>query len=533
MKKVLCFIGVLVLMLSMIGCSSADPIDWSVLMLGDKIPMPESTVGTVSSNMDDYLSFHLENRSESDFHAYIKQCEDAGYIIEKTASTTYFKAYNDEGYELNISYYSSSEEISVILDAPMEMSEYRWPNNELTSFLPRPKSTIGKISLENEEMFAVYIGDMSIEDYEKYVDECLNRGFNVEYSRNEKSFSGKNGEGYQLSVNREDYKVIYLSIKAPENDRTVPSSSSEYEGANYQSVLSELETAGFVNIKTNVIYDLLLGFLVEDGEVENVSIGGNLTFEGGDVYDKEIEIIVTYHTYTSNDPENVTENNEPASGETGESKITMTMGQNDLKGMSYHEAERLFREMGFTKFKYQTVKTENESATDTICYIEITEWIFGDSNFNIGDEFDADSTVTFFSYKYEEPATPSAVFYSSNDRETAKKGNTGVFSYRYRGSSYDIYWIIDFDEGYVYNFTEGNGDSSCDKVKIVSGTLNDAVTITYHDGVDVWSYRLHFRYVGSPVTLILVDNDGFDYQYDATDLDDALELKDTKTIHEY
>lgn len=219
--------------------------------------------------------------------------------------------------------------------------------------------------------------------------------------------------------------------------------------------------------------------------------------------------------------------------DTQPSEITMTMGEDDFKGMNYKEAEKIFREMGFTSFEYRTVDTETESAADTICYIEITEWFIGDSDFVKGDKFDIDSTVTFFSYKYEAPAAPSPVFYSTNDYETAKKGNTGVFSYKNKSGSYDIYWIINFDEGYVYWFTEGNGESTCDKVKIVSGDLNDKITVTWHDGGDQWSWYLHFKYVNHPETLVVNDHNGFATEFTTTDLDDALELRNTKRIKEY
>lgn len=217
-------------------------------------------------------------------------------------------------------------------------------------------------------------------------------------------------------------------------------------------------------------------------------------------------------------------------GETSESEITLTMGDDDFEGMNYQDAEEIFREMGFTKFEYKTVDTEDQSFNDTICYIEITEWFFGDSDFVEGDSFDADSTITLHFYKYE---APSPVFYSTNDYETAKNGNSGVFSYRKRASSYDIYWIIDFDEGYVYFFTDGNGESFCDRLKIESGTLNDKVTITYHDGGDSWTNKLHFKYVNHPETLIMVDQYGFSYEYSTTDLDDALALRMTKNIKDY
>jgi len=212
------------------------------------------------------------------------------------------------------------------------------------------------------------------------------------------------------------------------------------------------------------------------------------------------------------------------SGETGD-MVIITMDATDFVGIDYEEAESILQGMGFTQFKYETTKTQDESQSGIIYSVKITEFIFGNSTFVEGDEFFPDATVTLYYYKYEGPSKPTPVYYSTNDYETAKKGNTGVFSYRQRFSSYDIYWIIDFDAGYVYYF--GTNDTGCDRVEIVSGTLNDSVTITYHDSGD--SYNLHFKYVNHPETLI-VTGPGVNSECSTTDLENALELRDTMNI---
>ena len=215
------------------------------------------------------------------------------------------------------------------------------------------------------------------------------------------------------------------------------------------------------------------------------------------------------------------------------SEIIMTVSDRYFKGMNYKTAEQKLREIGFTNFEYRTIDTKTASEADTICYVDIIEFILGDSDFDTGDKFDPDSTVSLVIYKYDGPSSSGAVFYSTNDYDTATKGNTGVFSYKNSGASYDIYWIVDFDEGYVYNFTDGNGDTYCDRIKIDSGTLNDTVTITYHDGGVTWSYYLHFKYVKHPETLIVVDQNGFDYKYSTTNLNAALSLMASKNINDY
>lgn len=133
------------------------------------------------------------------------------------------------------------------------------------------------------------------------------------------------------------------------------------------------------------------------------------------------------------------------------------------------------------------------------------------------------------------PASPKhpASYHSSNDRDIAKEGSSGVYAYKSRGMSYTIYFIIDMDEGYVYRFCEGNGDALCDKVKIDGGTLNDLVIITYHDGGSMWQNAFCFSWTKQPDKLMYQDQNYDSYEYFTTDLDAALELRDTKTIINY
>ncbi len=123
-------------------------------------------------------------------------------------------------------------------------------------------------------------------------------------------------------------------------------------------------------------------------------------------------------------------------------------------------------------------------------------------------------------------------YYTTNDNETAKKGNTGKYSYVKKGNSYDIYWVIDFDNGYVYNFSEGNGESYYEKIKIKSGNLNDGLELSYKDSNNAWARYIHFKYKNQPYKLVIIDNDYFDYEFSTTSLENVLKMMDTKTIYE-
>lgn len=127
----------------------------------------------------------------------------------------------------------------------------------------------------------------------------------------------------------------------------------------------------------------------------------------------------------------------------------------------------------------------------------------------------------------------ASLYYTTNSLDIAKKGNAGVFSYQRSGSNYDCYWIIDFDEGYAFFFTYGNGNGTCDRVRIDGGDLNTHITVTYHDGDSTWQYGLCFKWANQPDRLIQTEPDGTQYEFVATDLSDALKIRDTMVIVDY
>lgn len=129
----------------------------------------------------------------------------------------------------------------------------------------------------------------------------------------------------------------------------------------------------------------------------------------------------------------------------------------------------------------------------------------------------------------EEPK--KSVSYSSNDENTVKNGNSGVYAYKTKGGSYSVYYIIDFDNGYVYRFT--SDESSCMKVKIDSGDLNSVCIVTYSDGGVSWQEGLHFKFKNQPDHLIVQDEYGYETDLYTTNLDDALKEKDKKKTKSY
>lgn len=232
-----------------------------------------------------------------------------------------------------------------------------------------------------------------------------------------------------------------------------------------------------------------------------------------------------------------------------------------MKFKNYEDVEEIFKQSGFTNIKLEKIEdliigwltkdgeVEEVSVAGKVDYT-VGEWVPVDTKvviryhtFSSTEEETGDKTETKQQEEREKETVAATteknnggsedVFYSTNSAEKAKEGNSGVFSYKSKGGSYDNYYLIDFDEGYVYSFSEGNGEEICDRIKIVSGNLNDVLIITYHDGATEWSYGLHFKWKRQPDHLVVQDEDGFTYDFYYTDLDEALQIRDNKTIIDY
>ncbi len=90
----------------------------------------------------------------------------------------------------------------------------------------------------------------------------------------------------------------YEREEAPgEGEIAIPMSAKAYHGENYKEVVHELEAMGFENIETVPKEDLVTGWITKEGEVARISIAGDSKFEEGEIFSKEADVIVTYHTF--------------------------------------------------------------------------------------------------------------------------------------------------------------------------------------------------------------------------------------------
>ncbi len=248
------------------------------------------------------------------------------------------------------------------------------------------------------------------------------------------------------------------------DNSAIKSNSSYYEGKNYEEVEEEFKDAGFTNIKYEIIYDLIIGFLVSDGEVEYVTIDGSKEFKDISEYSKTEEVVIAYHTYESNNPNNSSNKIEmPNSSTYYEKNYNWT-----VDSLITH-----FKELGFTVFEKIPCEPDNDKYKYDIFEVTIEDSWISSGSWEKGDKFDSDDKIKIYYNEY-----PLLTVLDCEDLETVLKSND--MNYQLFANKYDGRYVEFF--GYVFDHVIYNGGSG--RFIEVTGTKSDSMakSVVFHIG---------------------------------------------------
>lgn len=197
---------------------SGDKIKWNAMELGNMIPEPPSVRGTLYENSDEQLRVSLENVSDKQYNDYLDACIEKGFTVDPEKDSYSYKAYNADGYCLDMSHINES--LSINLEIPMALGTITWPSSAAGKQLPVPESKTGKFSFEYDDNFFVYIGDMSKTDYDAYVAACSDMGFTVDYNKGDTYYYADNSDGWHVSLKYEGNSIMSINIDAPDEEES-------------------------------------------------------------------------------------------------------------------------------------------------------------------------------------------------------------------------------------------------------------------------------------------------------------------------
>lgn len=257
LKVIAIIAGIIVAIFIIASCNSAcsqqadsTKEDWPTGPLAQMIPSMDRKCAYVSESTD-YLDIRVSDRiTKSDYDSYVAECKEWGFTIDPEESADNYRAYNAKGYQVNVSFSNYSKEMNIYLYAPKADGDLIWPTVGLATKIPNPNKTKGNISTDSSSNFSVYVGEMSKDEYNAYIDKCVAAGFDVDYDKYEKSYSAKNAQGFSLRVEYKGFNTVYISVKAPEdNSASSSSSSSSTTGSSATSSSSSSSTSPSADFK--------------------------------------------------------------------------------------------------------------------------------------------------------------------------------------------------------------------------------------------------------------------------------------------
>lgn len=192
---------------------TTEKIEWSKLVMGDKLPDPKIKRGKIYSNSQERLSVNLtvkKDEKDAKFNDYLLKCADMGYSVEPESNGYSYEAHNKEGYKLTL--YNSYKSLDVELEKPIAMGELGWASGEAGAILPKPKSKTGRLIHEYSDNYSVYVGETPKSEFDAYIQKCMDAGFNIEYNKSERDFYAKHKDGWRLSVEYEGNNIMRVNL---------------------------------------------------------------------------------------------------------------------------------------------------------------------------------------------------------------------------------------------------------------------------------------------------------------------------------
>lgn len=98
-----------------------------------------------------------------------------------------------------------------------DYSDIEWPDTEITSAIPKPKSSIGKIVFESDEGLMITLANVSDDDYNDYVDKCKQLGYTVDHVTMESMYSAKKEDGHTIMIALEDDHTMTITATIEDN----------------------------------------------------------------------------------------------------------------------------------------------------------------------------------------------------------------------------------------------------------------------------------------------------------------------------
>lgn len=104
---------------------------------------------------------------------------------------------------------------------PKPLEKFTWPTKGVGALIPAPKSNMGQINWNDSNSFNIYVGNMTVDDFNAYIEECSNIGFDVDFQRGEDYYYAENLDSINLDIWYEENDIIQIQIIRNDSEENI------------------------------------------------------------------------------------------------------------------------------------------------------------------------------------------------------------------------------------------------------------------------------------------------------------------------
>jgi len=194
--------------------TATGEINWIEHEVSAILPMPKSTRGIFSVENDEVNTIIIGDTTKNDFEAYCEECKIVGFTIDSESDSRSYAAYDSNGNKVSISHEVGNKEMKIVFEYPMICTNIIWPIVGVGTLAPVPNSLSGKVGSDYDWAYSAYLENTSWEEYQAYVQKCIDAGFSKDIRNYEKSVWAdySKDEDITIHVTYEGFNIMYVHI---------------------------------------------------------------------------------------------------------------------------------------------------------------------------------------------------------------------------------------------------------------------------------------------------------------------------------
>ena len=195
---------------------------WPTVGVATSIPEPENKGNELEVKRDTQTEVYvsISGIPHDAQLAYIERCKEAGFTLDAETADSSYRAFNEDGYELDLTLYTNIEKMYVRAKAPTTLSAFAWPTAGKVAALPAPETTVGKVEYEYPERYEAILGEMDRDAFNAYVARWTEAGFNEKFIRNNNNYQGYNANGDYVDLEYIGLNRVSVTIRFKKPEET-------------------------------------------------------------------------------------------------------------------------------------------------------------------------------------------------------------------------------------------------------------------------------------------------------------------------